>query len=70
MPYAARLGVEFWADALIHATWLYNQTYHSAVKMTPFEAYTGCETVLDSLITFGSKITAKKPDERPTAFHP
>ena len=31
MLYAARPGVEFWADALIHATWLYNQTYHSAV---------------------------------------
>ena len=70
MLYAARLGVEFWADALIHATWLYNQTYHSAVQMTPFEAYTGRVPVLDSLITFGSKITAKKPGERPTTFHP
>ncbi|OEU05649.1 hypothetical protein FRACYDRAFT_258757 [Fragilariopsis cylindrus CCMP1102] len=24
MMYSARLGTEFWADALIHATWLYN----------------------------------------------
>ena len=63
MLYAARLGVEFWADALIHATWLYNQTYHSAVQMTPFEAYTGRVPVLDNLITFGSKITANEPGE-------
>ena len=70
MLYATRLGVEFWADALIHVSWLYNQTYHSAVKKTSFEAYTGCVPVLDSLITFGSNITAKKPGERPTTFHP
>ena len=35
MLYSARLGTKFWADAISHATWLYNQTYHSAVKMTP-----------------------------------
>ena len=69
MLYAARLGVEFWADALIHATSLYNRTYHSAVKMTPFEAYTGRVPVLDNLITFGSKITLKKLGEQQTMFH-
>ena len=36
MLYAARLGVEYWADVFRHATWLYNQTYHSAIGMTPF----------------------------------
>ena len=36
MLYSARLGTEFWADILLHATWLYNRTYHEAVKMTPF----------------------------------
>ena len=41
MLYASRLGTEFWADALLHCTWLYNQTYHSAIKMTPYQAYTG-----------------------------
>jgi hypothetical protein len=24
MLYSSRLGTEFWADALLHATWLYN----------------------------------------------
>ena len=24
MLYAVRLGTEFWVDALLHATWLYN----------------------------------------------
>ena len=32
MLYSARLGTEFWADAITHTTWLYNQTYHSAGK--------------------------------------
>ena len=70
MLYAARLGTEFWSDALLHATWLYNRTFHSAIKMTPFESYTGRSPALDSLITFGTKITAKKPGERTTTFHP
>ena len=70
MLYAARLGTEFWSDALLHATWLYNRTYHSAINKTPFEAYTGRIPSLDSLITFGTKITAKKPSDRPTTFHP
>jgi hypothetical protein len=28
-----RLGTEFWADALLHATWLYNRTYHSKINV-------------------------------------
>ena len=70
MLYSARLGTEFWADAILHATWLYNRTYHSAIKMTPLQAYTGQIPALDSLITFGAKITAKKPGTRPTATDP
>ena len=38
--------------------------------MTLFEAYTECVPVLDSLITFGSEVTAKKTGEQPTTFYP
>ena len=69
MLYVTHLGVKFWSDELLHITWLYNQTYHSAVKMTPFEVYIGSVPSLDSLITFGIKITAKKPGDCPTTFH-
>ena len=70
MLYSARLGTEFWADAITHATWLYNRTYHSAIKMTPIQAYSGQIPALDSLITFGAKITAKQPGTRPTSLNP
>ena len=70
MLYSARLGIDFWADALTHATWLYNRTYHTSVKMTPLQAYSGQIPALDSLITFGSKITAKQPGTRPTTLDP
>ena len=70
MLYKVRLGVEFWSDVFLHATWLYNRTYHNAVKMTPFEAYTGRVPALDSLITFCTKITTKKSSDWPTTFHP
>jgi hypothetical protein len=68
--YSARLGTEFWVDALLHATWLYNQTYRSKIKMTPLQAFSGQIPALNSLITFGAKITAKKLGTRPTTFNP
>ena len=70
MLYSARIRTEFWAEAIMHATWLYNRTYHSELKMTPIQAYTGQIPALDSLVTFGAKITAKQPGTRPTACNP
>ena len=70
MLYSARLGTEFWADAITHATWLYNRTYHSAINMTHIQAYLGQIPALDSLITFGAKITAKQPGTRLTSLNP
>jgi hypothetical protein len=70
MMYSARQGTKFWVDALLHATWLYNRTYHSEIKMTPLQAFSGQIPALDSLITFGVKITAKKPGTRPTTLNP
>ena len=68
--YAAGLGTEYWTDALLHATWLYNRTYHSALQLTPMQVYTGRVPLMDNLVTFGSKITAKKPGTRPTTTNP
>ena len=62
--YAAGLGTEFWADALAHAVWLYNRTYHSAIDMTPYQAYTHRTPTLDGLLTFGCKITPRKTGKR------
>jgi hypothetical protein len=70
MLYSSRLGTEFWADALLHAMWLYNRTYHSKIKMTLLQAFSGQIPALDSLITFGVKITAKKPGNRLTTLNP
>ena len=38
--------------------------------MTPLQAYSGHIPALDSLSTFGAKITAKKPGTQPTATNP
>jgi hypothetical protein len=70
MMYSARPGTEFWADALLHATWLYNRAYHSKIKMTPLQAFSGQIPALNRLITSGAKITAKKPGTRPTTLNP
>ena len=70
MLYIAQLGTDFWADALTHATWLYNHTYHIVIGMTPLQAYYGQIPALDSLITFGLKITAKQPGTQLTTLDP
>eukprot|EP00934_Nitzschia_sp_Nitz4_P003732 Nitzschia sp. Nitz4//scaffold38_size140716//78423//80572//NITZ4_003148-RA/size140716-snap-gene-0.165-mRNA-1//-1//CDS//3329550081//3722//frame0 len=68
--YTAGLDTTFWADALQHATWLYNRTYHSRIKCTPYEAYTGRQPLLDNLLTFGSRMTPRKTGKRPTTLDP
>jgi hypothetical protein len=40
------------------------------VKMTPLQAFLGQIPALDSLITFGANITARKPGTRPTTLNP
>ena len=50
--YTAGLGVPFWADALTHAVYLYNRTYHSAIDKTPYEAYTKEIPDVSHLLTF------------------
>ena len=68
--YTAGLGVEFWPDALIHATWLYNRTYHSAIAMTPHQAFTHRRPTLDNLLTFGCTVTPKMARDRMSALDP
>ena len=68
--YTAGLGVEFWPDALIHATWLYNRTYHSAIDMTPHQAFTRRKPTLDNLLTFGCTVTPKMARDRTSALDP
>jgi hypothetical protein len=70
MLYGANLGVEFWADALVYAAYLYNRTYHEAIGKTPYEAWTSVRPEMSHIRTFGSSVTAKKPGRRPTKGDP
>ena len=70
MLYTAGLGTEFWSDALLHAIWLYNRTYHTAIDDTPYRAWTGRTPNLTGLMTFGCKITAKKTGNRRSTTDP
>jgi hypothetical protein len=66
--YTAGLGVEFWSDALLHAVWLYNRTYHTSIDRTPYKVWTGQKPCLDCLLTFGAKVTAQKTKNPNTAL--
>jgi transposase InsO family protein len=66
----AGLGVEFWPGSLIHTTWLCNRTYHSAIDMTPHQAFTRRRPTLDNLLTFGCTVTPKMARDRTSALDP
>jgi hypothetical protein len=54
----------------VHATYLYNRTYHTAIDQTPYEAFTGFKPLCGHILTYGCTITAKKPSGRPTKADP
>jgi hypothetical protein len=61
--YTAGLGIIFGMDALIHAVWLYNRTYHTAIEMTPYQAATGHIPPMDKLLTWGCRVTPKRSNK-------
>jgi hypothetical protein len=63
--YSAGLAPNMWSAALRHAVYLKNRLWHSAINMTPFQAFTGTIPSLEHLWCFGSLITARKPGKRP-----
>jgi hypothetical protein len=68
--YCAAFGIEFWSDGLSHSVWLYNRTFHCALDMSPYEAYTKQKPTVDGLLTFVSRIVAKKAKQRNNATDP
>jgi len=61
--YASGLAPVFWSDALVHAEYLKNRLWHSALGTTPYEAFTGTQPDLTRLRTFGSLIKARVAGE-------
>lgn len=70
MLYAAGLPIDFWSDAILHAIWLYNRTYHTAISTVPYKAWTGRRPTVDGLLTFGCKVTSRRSRNRTTAGDP
>jgi hypothetical protein len=68
--YTAGLGVTFRSSALLHAVWLYNQTFHTELDSTPYQMYTGRQPTVDGLLTFGCRLTPKKSTSRGPALNP
>jgi hypothetical protein len=68
--YTAAFGLEFWSDSLLHYVWLYNRTFHRALDMSPYEAYTKQTPTVDGLLTFGCRIVAKKSKKRSNTANP
>ena len=60
------LPPQHWSAALVHAVHLKIQLWHSALAITPFEAWNSTQSDLSHLHTSGSLLTAKIPGHSPT----
>ena len=61
--YGSGLPATFWSAALIHAVYLKNRLWHSAIGKTPFEAWNGAKPDLSHLRVFGSLVTERRPNQ-------
>ena len=64
MLHSSELGPQFWSFALAHAVYVKNRLYHSTLRMTPFQAFTGRRPDLSRLRIFGSRIYARETGQR------
>lgn len=53
--HAANLSSAYWSYAFNHAVYLSNRTYHSAIKMTPYQALRRTQPDLSHLRVFGAR---------------
>ena len=63
--YSSGLPPQYWSAALVHSVHLKNRLWHSALDVTPFEAWNGTQPDVSHLRVFGSLLTAKIPGHRP-----
>ena len=61
--YLSGLSPIYWSDALLHAVYLKNRLWHSALDITPFEALNKRRPNISHLRVFGSRLTARIPGE-------
>ena len=61
MLHGVGLGPEYWSQALTQAVYIKNRIPHTALNMTPFQAFTGKKPNLSDLRIFGSRVYARKP---------
>ena len=57
--YLSGLPPQYWSAALVHAVHLKNRLWHSALDVSPFEAWNGSQPDLSHLRVFGSLLSAK-----------
>jgi hypothetical protein len=62
--YGASLPAKYWSAVAVHAIFLMNRRIHSAIKMTPYEAWWDCKPDLRTLKTFGSRVCVKVTGKR------
>jgi hypothetical protein len=67
--YCVAFRTEFWSDGLLHSVWLYNRTFHKALDMSPYEAYTKQKPTVDGSCIVAKKAKRRHNDADPNAYN-
>ena len=62
--YGANLPAKYWSAAAVHAVYLLNRRFHSALNMTPYEAWWDEKPDLSLLKVFGSRVCVRVTGKR------
>jgi hypothetical protein len=62
--YGAHLPAKYWSAAATHAVYLMNRRVHSAIGMTPYEAWWDNKPDLSTLKVFGARVCVKVMGKR------
>jgi KUP system potassium uptake protein len=62
--YGANLPAKYWSVAAVHAVYLMNRRVHSALHMTPYEAWWDFKPDVSAMRLFGSRVCVKVTGKR------
>ncbi len=57
------MSARWWAEAIKHATWIWNRTLHRGKTITPFEEFWGVKPDVDQVPIFGTEAWMLIPEE-------
>jgi hypothetical protein len=68
--FSSQMPIQFWADAIVYAAYIYNRLFHDSIGAVPYNSWTGQRANLKHLKAFGARVLVRRSGYRPTKGDP